>query len=419
MAKKTSKPVGERPAIDPELIDELLKHGHGPEDVKSLLQQLTKAVVERALQGEMTEHLGYGKHETEGRNSGNSRNGITKKRLKGDFGEIELETPRDRNGEFEPRLVKKNQTRFRGFDDKILSMYARGMSTRDIQSHLQEMYGVDISPTLVSDITDGVMEDARAWQSRPLEPFYAIVFLDALFVKMRHEGRVENRAVYVAIGVTLEGKKEVLGLWTAATEGAKFWANVLTELRNRGVKDIYVACVDGLKGFPEAIASIFPLTQVQLCIVHVVRASLNYVPWKERRAAAADLKLVYRAATGDQAADELAAFESKWKKYPAIVKLWRSNWEGIVPFFSFPAELRVIVYTTNAVESLHSSLRKVIKTRGSFPNEEAAFKLLYLAVVNAVSDWDTVQNWKPALNYLRTMCEERIAEAFGKSKPPL
>jgi putative transposase len=415
MAKKTSKPAGERPAVNPELIDELLKHGHGPEDVKSLLQQLTKAVVERALQGEMTHHLGYGKHEAEGRNTGNSRNGVTKKRLKGDFGEIELETPRDRNGKFEPTLVKKNQTRFSGFDEKILSMYARGMSTRDIQAHIQEMYGVEISPTLVSDITDGVMEDARAWQSRPLEPFYAIVFLDALFVRMRHEGRVENRAVYVAIGVTLEGKKEVLGLWTAATEGAKFWTSVLTELRNRGVKDIYVVCVDGLKGFPQAIGSIFPLAQVQLCIVHVVRASLNYVPWNERRAAAADLKLIYRAATADQAADELAAFESKWAKYPAIGKLWRGNWEGIVPFFSFPNELRVVVYTTNAVESLHASLRKVIKTRGSFPSEEAAMKLLYLAIVNAVADWETVQNWKPALNYLTTMCEERIAEAFGKA----
>jgi putative transposase len=413
MAKKTTKAAGERPAIDPKLIDELLKQGHGPDDVKTLLQELTKAVVERALQGEMTEHLGYEKHEPAGRNTGNSRNGATKKTLKGDFGEIEVETPRDRNSEFEPRLVKKNQTRFTGFDDKVLSMYARGMSTRDIQHHIEEMYGVEVSATLVSDITDGVMEQARAWQNRPLEAFYAIVFLDALFVKMRHEGRVENRAVYVAIGVTIEGKKEVLGLWTAATEGAKFWLHVLTELRNRGVKDIYVVCVDGLKGFPQAIESIFPLAQVQLCIVHAVRASLNYVPWKERRQAAADLKLVYRAATAEQAADALTAFESKWTKYPAIAKLWRTNWEGIRPFFSFPEELRVVVYTTNAVESLHSQMRKVIKTRGSFPSEEAAVKLLYLAIQNASADWDTVQNWKPALNYLRTACDERIRAALG------
>lgn len=250
--------------FDIKQVDEWLKEGHKPEDVKALLRQITKAVFERALQGELTEQLGYDKHDPAGNNSGNSRNGVTRKKLKGDFGEIELETPRDRNGEFEPKLVKKHQTRFTGFDDKVLSMYARGMSTRDIQAHLQEMYGVEVSPTLISDITDGVTEQAKAWQNRALEPFYAIVFLDALFVKVRHEGRVENRAVYSAIGINLEGRKEVLGLWTGASEGAKFWLGVLTDLRNRGVKDIYIACVDGLKGFPQAIESVFPLAQVQL-----------------------------------------------------------------------------------------------------------------------------------------------------------
>ncbi len=269
--------------ISDELIDEWLKQGRTPEDVNGLLKQFTKQVVERAMQGEMAEHLGYEKHDPQGNNSGNSRNGKTLKTLKGDFGEVEIETPRDRNGQFEPQMIRKNQTRWTGFDDKILSMYARGMSTRDIQGHLEEMYQVEVSPSLISDVTDAVMEQARIWQNRPLDSFYGIVFLDALYVKMRHEGRVENRAVYVAVGINLEGQKDVLGLWTGATEGAKFWLNVLTELRNRGVKDIYLVCVDGLKGFPQAIESIYPKAQVQLCIVHMVRASLNYVSWQDRR----------------------------------------------------------------------------------------------------------------------------------------
>ena len=403
----------ERP-FDDKQVDQWLKEGHRPEDVKALLRQITKAVVERALQGELTEQLGYEKHDPAGQNSGNSRNGVTRKKLKGDFGEIELETPRDRNGEFEPVLVKKNQTRFTGFDDKVLSMYARGMSTREIQGHLEEMYGVEVSPTLISNITDGVVEQAKAWQNRALESFYAVMFLDALFVKMRHEGRVENRAVYVAIGINLEGRKDVLGLWTGANEGAKFWLGVLTELRNRGVKDIYVVCVDGLKGFPQAIESVFPLAQVQLCIVHLVRNSLNYVTWQDRKKAAADLKPVYRALTAEQAAQELSEFEKKWTKYPAIAKLWRDHWERVIPFFALPAEIRKVVYTTNAVESLHMSLRKIIKTRGSFPSEEAAIKLLYLAVSRTAAKWETVQHWKPFLNYLEVMCGDRIREAYGR-----
>jgi putative transposase len=394
-----------------ELIDELLKNGRTADDVNGLLKQLTKRVLERALQGELTEHLGYGKHDVAGRNSGNSRNGVTRKTLKGDFGEIELETPRDRNGEFAPQIIQKNQTRWTGFDDKILSMYARGMSTRDIQEHLREMYQVEVSPSLISEVTDAVMEDARAWQNRPLESFYGVVFLDALYVKMRHEGRVENRAVYVAIGITLEGKKDVLGLWTNASEGAKFWTNVLTELRNRGVKDIYLVCVDGLKGFPQAIGAIFPQAQVQLCIVHMVRASLNYVTWQDRKQVVADLKPIYRATTADEAERQLTEFESKWSKYPAIARLWREHWEQVTPFFAFPAEVRKVVYTTNAVESLHMSLRKVIKTRGSFPSEDAAFKLLYLALSRMVAKWETVQHWKQMLNYLDTMCGDRIREA--------
>jgi putative transposase len=407
MGKKQEGPFRE------EQIEEWLKNGHKPEDVKSLLQQITKAVLERALQGELTEHLGYAKGEAAEKKTGNARNGSTSKSLKGEFGEIELETPRDRKGEFEPRLIKKHQTRFTGFDEKVLSLYARGLTTREIQGHLEEMYGVEVSPALISDITDGVMEQAKAWQNRPLEAFYPVVFLDALFVKMRHEGRVENRAVFVALGINLEGQKEVLGLWTGAAEGARFWLGVLTELRNRGVKDIYVVCVDGLRGFPQAIETVFPKAQVQLCIVHLVRNSLNYVTWKDLRQAATDLKPIYRSATAAQAELELSEFEKKWAKYPAIGKLWREHWERVIPFFAMPAELRKVVYTTNAVESLHRNLRKTIKTRGSFPSEESALKLLYLAIIKTAAQWHTVQNWKPALNYLETECGHRMREALN------
>ena len=406
--QKQDKPISD------ELIDELLKDGRTADDVNGLLKQITKAVLERAMRGELTEHLGYAKHDPVGNHSGNSRNGVTRKTLKGDFGEIELETPRDRNGEFEPQIIQKNQTRWTGFDDKILSMYARGMTTREIQGHLQEIYQVEVSPSLISEVTDGVMEQARAWQNRPLEPFYGVVFLDALYVKMRHEGRVENRAVYVALGINLEGRKDVLGLWTSASEGAKFWLNVLTEMRNRGVRDIYLVCVDGLKGFPQAIESIYPKAQVQLCIVHLVRASLNYVTWQDRKKVVADLKPIYKAVTADEAERQLRELESKWPKYPAIGRLWREQWERVIPFFAFPEEVRKVVYTTNAVESLHMSLRKIIKTRGSFPSEEAAFKLLYLALIKVVEKWETVQHWKQMLNHLDTVCSDRIREAGAR-----
>jgi len=403
--QKQAKPISD------ELIDTLLTHGQTAEDINGLLKQFTKALLERAMQGEITAHLGYGKHDPKGNNSGNSRNGVTRKTLTGDFGEIELETPRDRNGDFSPQIIQKNQTRWTGFDDKILSMYARGMTTREIQGHLQEIYQVEVSPSLISEVTDGVMEQARAWQNRPLEPFYGIVFLDALYVKMRHEGRVENRAVYVAVGINLEGRKDVLGLWTSGSEGAKFWMNVLTELRSRGVKDIYLVCVDGLKGFPQAIESIYPNAEVQLCIVHLVRTSLNYVTWQDRKNVVVDLKPIYRAATADEAELQLRELESKWPKYPAIARVWREQWERVIPFFALPPEVRRVAYTTNAVESLHMSLRKIIKTRGSFPSEEAATKLLYLALSKVVVKWQTVQHWKQMLNYLDTVCGERMREA--------
>lgn len=404
--------------IKKELIDELLKDYRKPEDVigdNGLLKQLTKALLERAMSAELTNHLGYEKSDPAGYNSGNSRNGSTPKTLKGDFGEMVVETPRDRNGSFEPQIVKKHQTRFEGFDGKILSMYARGMTTREIQGHLTEMYGVEVSPTLISDVTDGVMDEVKAWQNRPLEPVYGVVFLDALYVKMRHEGRVENRAVYVAIGIGWDGQKDVLGLWTSNNEGAKFWLGVLTELKNRGVKEILIACVDGLKGFPQAIESVFPQAVVQLCIVHLVRASLNYVNWKERKQVAADLKEIYRAATAAQAELELNTFQARWgSKYQAIGKLWKENWERVVPFFEFPAEVRKVIYTTNAVESLHMSLRKIIKVRGSFPSEEAALKLIYLALRNVIQKWDTVQGWKQALNHFQMLWGDRIQTAMNR-----
>jgi putative transposase len=405
--------------IKPDLVDQLLKGYEKPEDIigeNGLLKRLTKALLERAMNAELTNYLGYEKHDRAGNNSGNSRNGISSKTVKGEFGEIVVETPRDRNGTFEPRIVGKHQTRFDGFDDKILSMYARGMTTREIQGHLQEIYGVEVSATLISDVTDAVLDEVKTWQNRPLEPIYGVVYLDALYVKMRHEGRVENRAVYVAIGIDLEGRKEVLGLWTSGNEGAKFWLGVLTELRNRGVKDILIVCVDGLKGFPQAIETVFPEARVQLCIVHMVRASLNYVNWKERKLVAADLKAIYRAATERQAAGELEEFTAKWGgKYQAIGKLWKENWDRVTPFFDFPAEVRKMIYTTNAVESLHMSLRKIIKTRGSFPSEEAAFKLLYLALRNASAKWEAIQHWKQALNQFEMLWGDRIRAATGRA----
>jgi putative transposase len=398
-------------------LDELLT-GKTTEEIvgpKGLLKQLTKALIERAMNAELNHHLGYQKHAPEGRGTGNSRNGRSRKKVQGDFGSVEIEVLRDRNGTYDPKIIPKHERRFTGFDQKILSMYARGMTTRDIQSHLEEIYGVEVSPSLISEVTDAVMEEVRAWQSRPLEPIYPIVYLDALMVKMRHEGRVENRAVFVGIGVTLEGSKEVLGLWTSATEGAKFWLQILTEIRNRGVQDILIACVDGLKGFPEAIQSVYPQTQVQLCIVHMVRNSLNYVSWKERKAVAADLKQIYRAATVEEAEQRLCEFEQRWdEKYSSIGKMWRRNWAGIVPFFAYPGEIRRAVYTTNIVESLNMSLRKVIKTRGSFPGEEAALKLLYLALRNVSKKWQAHRDWRVSLNHFVLLWGERIEAAQAR-----
>jgi putative transposase len=400
-------------AIDLKLIDKLLADYKKPEDIigeNGLLKQLTKALLERAMQAEMTEHLGYEKHDPAGHNSGNSRNGATSKTLKGEFGEMPLDTPRDRNGSYEPKIIGKGQTRFAGFDDKIISMYARGMSTREIQGHLEEIYKVEVSPALISNVTEEVMEEVKRWQNRPLDPVYPIMYLDALMVKIRDAGHVRNRAIYVAIGVNMQGNKEVLGLWVSQAEGAKFWLQVLTELKNRGVEDVFIACVDGLTGFPEAIETVFPKAEVQLCIVHQVRASLNYVSWKQRKAVAADLRPIYQASTVEQAGQRLDGFAAKWDEtYPTISQMWRRNWDRLTPFFAYPADIRKVIYTTNAVESLNMSLRKVIKTRGSFPTQEAAFKLLYLALEHIAKKWTMpVQNWKAALQRFAILLGDRV-----------
>ncbi|WP_020676302.1 IS256 family transposase [Geopsychrobacter electrodiphilus] len=399
--------------IPDDMLDALMKNYKNPEDLigeTGLLKQLTKQLLERAMTAEMTEHLGYEKNAPAGKKTSNSRNGSYPKRIKGEFGNLDIAVPRDRDSSFEPVILPKGQSRFTGFDDKIIALYARGMTTRDIQAHLEEIYGVEISPTLVSQVTKAVTEDVEQWQNRPLDEIYPIVYLDAIRIKVRQDGRVINKAVYLAIGVNLDGLKEVLGLWTADTEGAKFWLQVVTELKNRGVKDIFIACVDGLKGFPEAIETIFPDTQVQLCLVHMVRNSLNYVSWKQRKDVAADLKEIYRAPTLEQAEIQLEQFEARWNaSHPDIGKSWRQNWERITPLFSYPPEIRKAIYTTNAIESVNMSLRKVTKNRGSFPSDASMLKLLYLALQNISKKWTMpIHNWKSALNQFTIIFEDRM-----------
>jgi putative transposase len=404
---------------DPELLklaDSLLVNYKKPEDLigeNGLLKQLTKLLVERALEAEMTEHLGHDKHEAVTNAAGNARNGHSGKTLKGDFGEFSLAIPRDRNGAFEPQLVAKHQTRWAGFDDKIISLYARGLSVREIQGHLEEMYGTEVSPSLISTVTDAVSEDVKLWQGRPLDPLYPILYLDCIHVKVRDAGAVRIKAVYLAIGVNLDGHKEVLGLWISQTEGAKFWLQVVTELKNRGVQDIFIACVDGLKGFPEAIETVYPKASVQLCIVHMVRNSLNFVSWKARKEVAADLKLIYTSATVEIAEQRLTEFETKWDaQYQSISLSWRRNWARVTPFFDYPPEIRKVIYTTNAIESINMSLRKVIKTRASFPTDDAVSKLFYLALNNISKKWTMpIRDWKAALNRFTIQFEDRLLPA--------
>jgi putative transposase len=399
-------------SLDEATLKEVVK-GKSAEELfgdKGFFKDLVKRITEAALKGEMDTHLGYDKHAPEGKNTGNSRNGYGKKTIKGEFGETEIEIPRDRNSDFEPQLIPKGQTRFDGFDDKIISLYARGMSTRDIQAQLQDLYGVEVSPTLISNVTDSVIDEAKAWQNRPLDGTYPIVYFDAIVMKCQENKRVINKSVYLALGVNLEGQKEVLGIWISQNEGAKFWLQVLTELSNRGLKDIFIACVDGLTGFPEAIETVYPKTTVQLCIVHMIRNSLRFVGWAQRREVAKDLKRIYSAATLEEAEQCLDEFSEKWDaKHPTISASWRRNWEHIVPFLEYPAEIRKVIYTTNAIESLNMSIRKVTKNKRALPGDDAIVKCIYLALKNISKKWTMpIRDWGSALGRFAIEFEGRI-----------
>ena len=379
-------------------------------DLNEFSQMLTKVAVEAALNAELDDHLGYSKHETS--STDNSRNGFTSKTLRTEDGQFELNTPRDRHGSFEPKLVKKRQTRFTSMDDKILSLYAKGMTTREIVATFKEMYDADVSATLISKVTDAVIEQVVEWQSRPLDEVYPIVYLDCLVVKIRQDRRVINKSVYLALGVNMEGHKELLGMWLSENEGAKFWLNVLTELQNRGVKDILIACVDGLKGFPDAINTVFPETQIQLCIVHMVRNSIKYVPWKDYKPVTADLKRIYQAVTEEEALLALDRFSGRWDdKYPQISRSWRAHWDNLNTLFNYPEDIRKAIYTTNAIESLNSVIRKVIKKRKLFPTDDSAKKVVYLAIRDASKKWTMpIRNWKVALNRFMIEFEDRLAD---------
>jgi putative transposase len=395
-----------------ELIDELLAGARTEQEIAGsggLLSQLTKRLVERAMEVELTDHLGYESHQEPPGGTGNTRNGSTSKTLITESGDVRIDTPRDRAGTFDPQIVRKRQRRFEGFDEKILALYARGMSTRDIEAHLQEIYGVKVGRDLISKVTDAVMDDARAWQSRPLDDVYPVVFLDALVLKIRDSGSVQRKACYLAMAINMDGDREVLGMWFQANEGAKFWMQVLTDLKQRGVQDILICCVDGLKGFPEAIEAMFPRTTVQTCIVHLIRHSLRFVPRRQYDAVVKDLKPIYTANNPDVALVALAAFEEKWgAQLPVIGQAWRDAWEHVIPFMAFPDEVRRVVYTTNAIEALNRQLRKALKTKGSFPSEDAARKLIYLAIQNAVPQWTRTRGWTKALLAFKIQFGDRL-----------
>lgn len=393
-----------------ELAQALAKGIKTEADLSELTRALRKNFIETALNAELDEHLGYDKHGPVGRGSGNSRNGKGRKRLKGDHGEVEIETPRDRNGTFEPQLVAKGQSRLTELDDKILFLYAQGLSTREIVAAFKELYDAEVSSSLISRVTDRVMEQVTAWQSRPLDALYPIVYLDCIVLKVRHNQRVINQSLYLALGVNLDGHKELLGLWLAQTEGAKFWLSVMTELKSRGLKDILIACVDGLKGFPDAIAAEYPDTKIQLCIVHMVRNSLRFVPWKDYKFITRDLRRVYQAATEAEALAALDVFAETWdEKYPQIAKSWRDNWPNLVAIFDYPPSIRKAIDTTNAIESLNSVLRKATRKRKVFPSEQSAFKVAYLAIREASKNWTMpIQNWKLALNRFSIEFGERV-----------
>lgn len=408
---KTAKEKAEK-QIE-ELVTKLDLSGLTPSDLTSqegLLKQLTKRIIETAMNTEMDDHLGHGKNERSGEPKKNIRNGTSSKNIITNQGEFPISIPRDRDSTFEPKIVPKFQRRFDGFDDKIISMYGLGLTTRDIMNHLKDIYGVDVSHELISQVTDSILDEVKNWRGRPLDNFYPIVYFDALVVKAKDEGKARNKSVYIALGITKEGQKDILGLWISNTEGAKFWLSVITELKNRGVDDILIACIDGLSGFPEAINSVFPETSIQLCIVHMIRNSTKYVSYKDRKVICQDLKTIYSADTEEMALKNLDEFSKKWdSKYPMISKSWKANWENLNEFFNYPEDIRRAIYTTNAIESLNSSLRKIIKKRSLFPTDDSIFKIMYLALKNASKKWTMpIRNWGAALNQLAIHFEGRV-----------
>jgi putative transposase len=415
MAKPLRSPrEGAAPKIPDEIVDQLLK-GFKTEDLLGpggLIRQLTGRLISRAMDAEMTHHLGYERGEPPLETPGNRRNGTGRKTVRSNAGPLEIEVPRDRQASFEPQIIGKHQRHFDGFDGKIISMYARGMSVRDIRAHLAEIYGVEVSPELISHVTDAVVDEMQTWQARPLDPVYMVVYLDALIVKIRDKGVVRNKAVYIAVGLGADGNKDVLGLWIQNTEGAKFWLAILTELRQRGVHDVLILCADGLTGMPDAVEAAFPGAIFQTCIVHMVRSSTRFVPWKSRRAVCADLRKIYTAVSAADAERALAAFEAAWgKRFPMVAPAWRSRWAEITPFLAFPQEIRRAIYTTNAIEALNRHLRKTLKTKGSLPDEDAALKLLFLAVRNASTTWGSPSKfWHQSLLQFAIHFEGRIPE---------
>src|SRR5215831_6541933 len=407
-------PNAVRDRLSDEVIDELLAGAGTEEEIVGpggVLAQLTKRLVERAMSAELTDHLGYEPHQEPPGGTGDTRNGSTAKTLATEHGPVRIKTPRDRKGSFEPQIVRKGQRRFEGFDDKILALYSRGLSTREIEAHLAEIYGVKVGRDLISRVTDAVMDDVREWQQRPLDDVYPVLFLDALVLKVREGGSVQRKACYLALAITMDGEREVLGMWFQDTEGAKFWMQVLTDLKTRGVRDILICCVDGLKGFPEAIEAVFPATTVQTCIVHLIRQSLRYVPRRSYDHVVKDLRPIYTAVDVDAALAALEAFEEKWSdRLPVIGQAWRNSWEYVIPFLSYEPEVRRVIYTTNAIEALNRQLRKAIKTKGSFPSEEAARKLVYLAIQNAVPQWTRTRGWTKALLAFKIHFGDRLPD---------
>jgi putative transposase len=403
-----------RKKLPDQLVDELLAGARTEEEIVGpggLLSQLTKRLVERALEVELTDHLGYEPHQEPPGGVGNTRNGSMPKTLTTEHGPVEVKTPRDRKGSFEPQIVRKRQRRFEGFDEKILALYSRGLSTRDIEAHLAELYGVSVGRDLISRVTDAVLDDVKAWQKRPLDDLYPVLFLDALVLKIRDGGGVQRKACYLAMAITMDGQREVLGMWFQQTESAKFWMQVLTDLKHRGVSDILICCVDGLKGFPEAIEAVFPETVVQTCIVHLIRYSLKYVPRRQYDQVTKDLRPIYTAGDVDQAFEALERFDQKWgAQLPPVIKAWRDNWEYVIPFMAFPSDVRRVVYTTNPIEALNRQLRKAIKTKGHFPTEEAARKLIYLAITNATPKWTRVAGWTKALLAFKIHFGDRLPD---------